>query len=97
MNMLDNLIGAPPTITLTVTTPATTFSSNRALSLADCFSLSRSLSCAIMLSLFSGLFQLVSNLLFYLFRQRATVRDFLVIHQVFVEVREVQLVEFNLL
>ncbi|CZQ35161.1 Uncharacterised protein [Salmonella enterica subsp. enterica serovar Pullorum] len=50
-----------------------------------------------MLSLFSGLFQLVSNLLFYLFRQRATVRDFLVIHQVFVEVREVQLVEFNLL
>lgn len=50
-----------------------------------------------MASLFPDLFQLVSDLFFHLLRQRATVRDFLVIHQVFVEVREVQLVEFNLL
>ncbi len=36
--------------------------------------------------LLSCLFQLVSNLLFHFLRQNATVRDFLVIHQVFVEV-----------
>ncbi len=43
------------------------------------------------------LFQLVSNLLFHFLRQNATVRDFLVIHQVFVEVSEIQSVELNFL
>lgn len=48
-------------------------------------------------TLLSCLFQLVSNLLFHFLRQNATVRDFLVIHQVFVEVSEIQSVELNFL
>lgn len=48
-------------------------------------------------TLLSCLFQLVSNLLFHFLRQHATVRDFLVIHQVFVEVSEIQSVELNFL
>ena len=48
-------------------------------------------------TLLSCLLQLVSNLLFHFLRQNATVRDFLVIHQVFVEVSEIQSVELNFL
>ncbi len=48
-------------------------------------------------TLLPHLFQLTGNLLFHFLCQNATVRDFLVIHQVFEEVSEVQLVELNTL